>query len=225
MECWIFFPSSTQEQFLFYSFIIYLKSFPPILLGKGYICTVCCCPLPSVSYFPAHHKSWKLEVHCGPVCTHFKKKVAFFGKTYFARNSSQKWNEIIHVAPSWARIWGHLHERLMLPFLPRLQDLTLYNPERTITVKGSIENCCKAEQEIMKKVREAYENDVAAMSVSLLMLHLLWAFRSSKDSPSRATAMGIAGFPSKGSKIHSAALYEYVILQKPLPSRLWTWES
>ncbi|XP_074705464.1 insulin-like growth factor 2 mRNA-binding protein 1 isoform X4 [Strix aluco] len=46
-----------------------------------------------------------------------------------------------------------------------LQDLTLYNPERTITVKGSIENCCKAEQEIMKKVREAYENDVAAMSV------------------------------------------------------------
>ncbi|XP_050791140.1 insulin-like growth factor 2 mRNA-binding protein 1 isoform X1 [Gopherus flavomarginatus] len=48
-----------------------------------------------------------------------------------------------------------------------LQDLTLYNPERTITVKGSIENCCKAEQEIMKKVREAYENDVAAMSVSI----------------------------------------------------------
>ncbi|XP_065507082.1 insulin-like growth factor 2 mRNA-binding protein 1 isoform X2 [Caloenas nicobarica] len=47
-----------------------------------------------------------------------------------------------------------------------LQDLTLYNPERTITVKGSIENCCRAEQEIMKKVREAYENDVAAMSVS-----------------------------------------------------------
>lgn len=50
---------------------------------------------------------------------------------------------------------------------PRLQDLTLYNPERTITVKGAIENCCRAEQEIMKKVREAYENDVAAMSVSV----------------------------------------------------------
>lgn len=51
--------------------------------------------------------------------------------------------------------------------VPSLQDLTLYNPERTITVKGSIENCCRAEQEIMKKVREAYENDVAAMSVSV----------------------------------------------------------
>ncbi|XP_056143990.1 insulin-like growth factor 2 mRNA-binding protein 1 [Lampris incognitus] len=43
-----------------------------------------------------------------------------------------------------------------------LQDLTLYNPERTITVKGSIEECCLAEVEIMKKVREAYDNDIAA---------------------------------------------------------------
>ncbi|CAG5898866.1 unnamed protein product [Menidia menidia] len=45
-----------------------------------------------------------------------------------------------------------------------LQDLTLYNPERTITVKGSIEACCLAEVEVMKKVREAYENDIAAMN-------------------------------------------------------------
>ncbi|RMC05116.1 hypothetical protein DUI87_18298 [Hirundo rustica rustica] len=45
-----------------------------------------------------------------------------------------------------------------------LQDLTLYNPERTITVKGSIETCAKAEEEIMKKIRESYENDIAAMN-------------------------------------------------------------
>ncbi|XP_042601753.1 insulin-like growth factor 2 mRNA-binding protein 3 isoform X2 [Cyprinus carpio] len=44
-----------------------------------------------------------------------------------------------------------------------LQDLTLYNPERTITVKGTLEACGKAEEEIMKKIRESYENDVAAM--------------------------------------------------------------
>uniref|UniRef100_A0A671M7A1 Insulin-like growth factor 2 mRNA-binding protein 3 n=1 Tax=Sinocyclocheilus anshuiensis TaxID=1608454 RepID=A0A671M7A1_9TELE len=44
-----------------------------------------------------------------------------------------------------------------------LQDLTLYNPERTITVKGTLEACAKAEEEIMKKIRESYENDVAAM--------------------------------------------------------------
>lgn len=37
-------------------------------------------------------------------------------------------------------------------------------------MKGAIENCCRAEQEIMKKVREAYENDVAAMS---LQSHLI----------------------------------------------------
>nr|XP_033773340.1 insulin-like growth factor 2 mRNA-binding protein 1 isoform X1 [Geotrypetes seraphini]XP_033773341.1 insulin-like growth factor 2 mRNA-binding protein 1 isoform X1 [Geotrypetes seraphini] len=51
-----------------------------------------------------------------------------------------------------------------------LQDLTLYNPERTITVKGTSDNCFKAEQEIMKKVREAYESDVTAMN---LQSHLI----------------------------------------------------
>uniref|UniRef100_A0A3P8Q2G4 RRM domain-containing protein n=1 Tax=Astatotilapia calliptera TaxID=8154 RepID=A0A3P8Q2G4_ASTCA len=45
-----------------------------------------------------------------------------------------------------------------------LQDLTIYNPERTITVKGSVDACCKAEMEIMKKLREAYENDIAAIN-------------------------------------------------------------
>ncbi|XP_033900221.3 insulin-like growth factor 2 mRNA-binding protein 2 isoform X4 [Acipenser ruthenus] len=45
-----------------------------------------------------------------------------------------------------------------------LQDLTIYNPERTITVKGSIEACCKAEVEIMKKLREGYENDIVAIN-------------------------------------------------------------
>uniref|UniRef100_A0A8C6VUC7 Insulin-like growth factor 2 mRNA binding protein 3 n=1 Tax=Nothobranchius furzeri TaxID=105023 RepID=A0A8C6VUC7_NOTFU len=46
-----------------------------------------------------------------------------------------------------------------------LQDLTLYNPERTITIKGSIEACSSAEQEVMKKIRESYESDMAAMNL------------------------------------------------------------
>lgn len=33
-------------------------------------------------------------------------------------------------------------------------------------MKGSLEACCKAEVEIMKKLREAYENDIAAINVS-----------------------------------------------------------
>uniref|UniRef100_A0A3B3ZNG1 RRM domain-containing protein n=1 Tax=Periophthalmus magnuspinnatus TaxID=409849 RepID=A0A3B3ZNG1_9GOBI len=45
-----------------------------------------------------------------------------------------------------------------------LQDLTMYNPERTIMVLGTVEASCKAEEEISKKLREAYENDVAAMN-------------------------------------------------------------
>ncbi|XP_077641732.1 insulin-like growth factor 2 mRNA-binding protein 2 isoform X1 [Lonchura striata] len=45
-----------------------------------------------------------------------------------------------------------------------LQDLTIYNLERTITVKGSTEACSNAEVEIMKKLREAYENDVVAVN-------------------------------------------------------------
>ncbi|NWY75886.1 IF2B2 protein, partial [Erithacus rubecula] len=45
-----------------------------------------------------------------------------------------------------------------------LQDLTLYNPERTITVKGSTEACSSAQVEIMRKLREAYESDLVAVN-------------------------------------------------------------
>ncbi|XP_042612915.1 insulin-like growth factor 2 mRNA-binding protein 2 isoform X2 [Cyprinus carpio] len=45
-----------------------------------------------------------------------------------------------------------------------LQDLTIYNQERTITVRGGVEECCNAEVEIMKKLREAHENDVALLN-------------------------------------------------------------
>ncbi|KAM6160344.1 insulin-like growth factor 2 mRNA-binding protein 2 isoform 2-T2 [Erethizon dorsatum] len=44
-----------------------------------------------------------------------------------------------------------------------LQDLSIYNPERTITVKGTVEACASAEVEIMKKLREAFENDMLAV--------------------------------------------------------------
>ncbi|ERE75253.1 insulin-like growth factor 2 mRNA-binding protein 2-like isoform 1 [Cricetulus griseus] len=45
-----------------------------------------------------------------------------------------------------------------------LQDLSIYNPERTITVKGTIDACANAEMEIMKKLREAFENDMLAVN-------------------------------------------------------------
>ncbi|XP_038610129.1 insulin-like growth factor 2 mRNA-binding protein 1 isoform X1 [Tachyglossus aculeatus] len=77
-----------------------------------------------------------------------------------------------------------------------LQDLTLYNPERTITVKGSIENCSRAEQEIMKKVREAYENDVAAMS---LQSHLIPGLNLAAVGLFPASSSTVPPPPSSGS--------------------------
>ncbi|XP_028834757.1 insulin-like growth factor 2 mRNA-binding protein 2 isoform X2 [Denticeps clupeoides] len=50
-----------------------------------------------------------------------------------------------------------------------LQDLTIYNPERTITVRGGVDECCNAEVEIMKKLREAYENDISAVNQTNLI--------------------------------------------------------
>ncbi|XP_023556703.1 insulin-like growth factor 2 mRNA-binding protein 2 isoform X2 [Octodon degus] len=44
-----------------------------------------------------------------------------------------------------------------------LQDLSIYNPERTITVKGTVEACACAEAEIMRKLREAFEHDMLAV--------------------------------------------------------------
>uniref|UniRef100_A0A8D3BJN6 RRM domain-containing protein n=1 Tax=Scophthalmus maximus TaxID=52904 RepID=A0A8D3BJN6_SCOMX len=69
-----------------------------------------------------------------------------------------------------------------------LQDLTLYNMERTITVRGDIEASCNAEVEVMKKVREAYDNDVAAMNqqthlIPGLNLGALGLFPSSSNMP------------------------------------------
>uniref|UniRef100_A0A2K6M9C8 RRM domain-containing protein n=1 Tax=Rhinopithecus bieti TaxID=61621 RepID=A0A2K6M9C8_RHIBE len=43
-------------------------------------------------------------------------------------------------------------------------DLSIYNPERTTTVKGTIEAFASAEIEIMKKLREAFENDMLTVN-------------------------------------------------------------
>ncbi|XP_045075688.1 insulin-like growth factor 2 mRNA-binding protein 1 isoform X2 [Coregonus clupeaformis] len=79
-----------------------------------------------------------------------------------------------------------------------LQDLTVYNPERTITVKGPIEACCLAETEIMKKVREAYDNDMAAMNTHLipgLNLGALGLFPPSSSMPLPPPGNSASGAP------------------------------
>lgn len=81
-----------------------------------------------------------------------------------------------------------------------LQDLTVYNPERTITVKGCPEALAKAEVEVMKKVRESYESDMAAMNLQSnlipgLNLNALGLF------PSGAASMGppLSSVPPPGA--------------------------
>ncbi|XP_053708638.1 insulin-like growth factor 2 mRNA-binding protein 1 isoform X2 [Synchiropus splendidus] len=79
-----------------------------------------------------------------------------------------------------------------------LQDLTLYNPERTITIKGLVEACCQAEVEVMKKIREAYENDIAAMNTHLipgLNLGALGLFPSSSNMPPPPPGNAVGGAP------------------------------
>uniref|UniRef100_A0AAQ4PIX3 Insulin-like growth factor 2 mRNA binding protein 3 n=1 Tax=Gasterosteus aculeatus aculeatus TaxID=481459 RepID=A0AAQ4PIX3_GASAC len=85
-----------------------------------------------------------------------------------------------------------------------LQDLTVYNPERTITVKGTIEACARAEEELMKKIRESYESDMAAMNLQSnlipgLNLNALGLF------PSGAPGMGpsMSSIPPPGQVVSS----------------------
>jgi hypothetical protein len=49
-----------------------------------------------------------------------------------------------------------------------INDISSFNLERIITVKGSIENMSKAEGMISSKLRQSYENDLQAMAVSCL---------------------------------------------------------
>ncbi|KAM9183882.1 insulin-like growth factor 2 mRNA-binding protein 2 isoform 1-T1 [Mergus octosetaceus] len=98
-----------------------------------------------------------------------------------------------------------------------LQDLTIYNPERTITVKGSTEACSNAEVEIMKKLREAYENDVVAVNqqanlIPGLNLSALGIFSTGLSMlPSSAGARGAAAatpyHPFAGSSAYLSGLY------------------
>ncbi|XP_055842061.1 insulin-like growth factor 2 mRNA-binding protein 1 isoform X2 [Episyrphus balteatus] len=50
-----------------------------------------------------------------------------------------------------------------------INDISSYNLERIITVKGLIENMSRAESQISSKLRQSYENDLQAMAPQSLM--------------------------------------------------------
>uniref|UniRef100_A0A8C5NDR7 RRM domain-containing protein n=1 Tax=Gouania willdenowi TaxID=441366 RepID=A0A8C5NDR7_GOUWI len=78
-----------------------------------------------------------------------------------------------------------------------LHDLTYYNLERIITVMGELEAILKAEVEITKKLREAYENDIAAINVRCLFgIHL-----------------GFVCFPNNESYLQQEVVYLFIPTQ------------
>lgn len=50
-----------------------------------------------------------------------------------------------------------------------INDISSFNLERIITVKGQIENMARAESQISSKLRQSYENDLQAMAPQSLM--------------------------------------------------------
>uniref|UniRef100_A0A4W4H7F2 Insulin-like growth factor 2 mRNA binding protein 2a n=1 Tax=Electrophorus electricus TaxID=8005 RepID=A0A4W4H7F2_ELEEL len=95
-----------------------------------------------------------------------------------------------------------------------LQDLTIYNPERTITVQGGLDACCKAEVEIMRKLREAYENDLATINqqtslIPGLNLSALGIF--SPGLPMLRSASGTQGAPKAPAPSYSPLLVNSVL--------------
>lgn len=50
-----------------------------------------------------------------------------------------------------------------------IHDVNSFNLERTITIKGLVENMSKAEAMISAKLRQSYENDLAAMAPQTMM--------------------------------------------------------
>lgn len=73
-----------------------------------------------------------------------------------------------------------------------INDINSFNLERIITVKGSIDNMSKAENQISSKLRQSYENDLQAMAPQSIM------FPGLHPMAMMSTAGNGMGFPSRG---------------------------
>lgn len=50
-----------------------------------------------------------------------------------------------------------------------VHDVNTFNLERIITIKGSLDNICRAEQMISQRLRQSYESDLAAIAPQAVM--------------------------------------------------------
>lgn len=75
-----------------------------------------------------------------------------------------------------------------------MQDVNTFNFERIITIKGKLENICKAEQMISSKLRQSYENDLAAMAPAAMMFPGLHPM-------AMMSTVANSGYPGRGGPV------------------------
>lgn len=95
-----------------------------------------------------------------------------------------------------------------------INDINSFNLERIITVKGSIENMSRAENQISSKLRQSYENDLQAMAPQSIM------FPGLHPMAMMSTAGNGMGFPSRsgGAGASGGGVYpgpNYPVYQPP----------
>lgn len=71
-----------------------------------------------------------------------------------------------------------------------INDISSFNLERIITVKGTIDNMSLAEAQISAKLRQSYENDLQAMAPQTMMfpgLHPMAMMATAGTAPCETT--------------------------------------
>ncbi|KAE8752690.1 hypothetical protein FOCC_FOCC000430 [Frankliniella occidentalis] len=76
-----------------------------------------------------------------------------------------------------------------------INDVSSFNMERIITVKGSIENMSRAESMVSSKLRQSYENDLQAMAPQSMMFPGLHPMAMMSTSNMNYSSRGSGGFP------------------------------
>ncbi|XP_030757145.1 insulin-like growth factor 2 mRNA-binding protein 1 isoform X2 [Sitophilus oryzae] len=92
-----------------------------------------------------------------------------------------------------------------------INDISSFNLERIITVKGSIDNMSKAEAQISAKLRQSYENDLQAMAPQTMMFPGIgYGTRGLYASQAPYPGMYPAAGPSQASGDVQEVTYLYI---------------
>ncbi|GIY56477.1 insulin-like growth factor 2 mRNA-binding protein 1 [Caerostris darwini] len=95
-----------------------------------------------------------------------------------------------------------------------IHDFSSWNLERIITVKGKLENLSKAEKMISLKLRQSYENDLAAVASQTYMypsMHPMAPLQPPLPSPTPSPPYGMyGGIPPPPVDLQKETVYVYI---------------